>query len=718
MPFDGTLSGGVSFVTDGTTTVGGVTQLSFTGATLTNEGGGLVGISITGGGGSPGGVTGQIQFNNAGTFGGISTTGTGNAVLGTGPTISNPTLNGTISGTGVSSLFASPPAIGSTAAAAGTFTNLTANGTVSGTGITSLFASPPAIGSTAPAAGTFTNVAFGATGTISNGSTPVFSVYTASNLGSPIVIGANAGGMGAPWGPTSAWSTVGSENLLAGNNTGSWLTSIVGTQGFGITGLGQSVGSQESNGYQWTGIGNDCFRNTSGILQSVGVGQNANRNYMGYGCVAIGWQALLGNNQSIQLSGTVTNGDVISITFTSAQLTGSPITVTATATGVSTLQTLANAISTAINANATLASWFNAEVLSTTIPTVTIETSAIALGSAIPANMTYVITSSVSGSATEIVTIGVCSSSYTENIAIGYECMLGLQMTSAANNIGIGSTNLWALTTGIGNFVAGFTSANLMTTANDCVAIGRTTLQKNVSASGIIAIGNSAGQNTTQRATLVGQNSGQNLTSGVGNTGYGNSTLKGASNSTAAFCCAFGDSALLSVTTATDVCAFGYNAGASVTTGGGSILIGFQIGHTNLTTGGTNLWINAGSTPYDPTGNPSNTLWIGANNIGAITGTSLSTSGSVALAMPSGLLTLGTASTFGGALTLQGPTSGSFTLSTGATGIPKFSATAFTANGTTAVTLTALGPAGAGTTVAEWLTIVDSAGTTRYIPCF
>jgi hypothetical protein len=42
----------------------------------------------------------------------------------------------------------------------------------------------------------------------------------------------------------------------------------------------------------------------------------------------------------------------------------------------------------------------------------------------------------------------------------------------------------------------------------------------------------------------------------------------------------------------------------------------------------------------------------------------------------------------------------------------------FTANGTTAVTLTALGPAGAGTTVAEWLTIVDSAGTTRYIPCF
>ena len=57
MPFDGTLSGGVGFITDGTTTIAGATQLAFTGATVANGGGGLVNISVTGGGGG-GNVTG------------------------------------------------------------------------------------------------------------------------------------------------------------------------------------------------------------------------------------------------------------------------------------------------------------------------------------------------------------------------------------------------------------------------------------------------------------------------------------------------------------------------------------------------------------------------------------------------------------------------------------------------------------------------------------
>lgn len=61
-----------------------------------------------------------------------------------------------------------------------------------------------------------------------------------------------------------------------------------------------------------------------------------------------------------------------------------------------------------------------------------------------------------------------------------------------------------------------------------------------------------------------------------------------------------------------------------------------------------------------------------------------------------------------------------FTLqATGAAAPIKFvDAGSFTANSTTAVTLTALGPAGASTTVTKWLTIVDNGGTTRYIPCF
>lgn len=48
-------------------------------------------------------------------------------------------------------------------------------------------------------------------------------------------------------------------------------------------------------------------------------------------------------------------------------------------------------------------------------------------------------------------------------------------------------------------------------------------------------------------------------------------------------------------------------------------------------------------------------------------------------------------------------------------GVPRLDST--TANGTTATLLGSLGPAGANTTVQEWLTI-DINGTTRYLPCF
>jgi len=64
----------------------------------------------------------------------------------------------TVSGSGFSTYLASPPAIGGTAAAAGSFTTLSASSTVSGTGFSTYLASPPAIGGTAAAAGSFTTL--------------------------------------------------------------------------------------------------------------------------------------------------------------------------------------------------------------------------------------------------------------------------------------------------------------------------------------------------------------------------------------------------------------------------------------------------------------------------------------------------------------------------------------------------------------------------------
>jgi hypothetical protein len=53
------------------------------------------------------------------------------------------------------------------------------------------------------------------------------------------------------------------------------------------------------------------------------------------------------------------------------------------------------------------------------------------------------------------------------------------------------------------------------------------------------------------------------------------------------------------------------------------------------------------------------------------------------------------------------------------TGVVKFlGASMITANGAVATTMTSLGPAGSHTTVQEWLTIKNAAGTVRYIPCY
>jgi hypothetical protein len=92
-----------------------------------------------GGGGSPGGSTTQVQYNSSGSFAGSA----------------NMTFDGT---TLTAAGFSGPHngTVGATTASTGAFTTLSASSTVSGTGFSTYLASPPAIGATAPAAGTFT----------------------------------------------------------------------------------------------------------------------------------------------------------------------------------------------------------------------------------------------------------------------------------------------------------------------------------------------------------------------------------------------------------------------------------------------------------------------------------------------------------------------------------------------------------------------------------
>ena len=127
--------------------------------------------------------------------------------------------SGTISGAGVTALFASPPSIGSTLAGTGAFTTLSASGTVSGAGITALFASPPAIGGTAAAAGAFTTLS--ASGTVSGTG---FTNLVTSQLASPPPIGSSAPN-------TGAFTTLSASGTVSGTGFSNYLASYIASPG-------------------------------------------------------------------------------------------------------------------------------------------------------------------------------------------------------------------------------------------------------------------------------------------------------------------------------------------------------------------------------------------------------------------------------------------------------------------------------------------------------
>jgi hypothetical protein len=92
---------------------------------------------------------------STGAFTTVSATGviTSTQTTGTAPfTVASTTNVANLNASSLSgATFASPGAIGSTAASTGAFTTLSASSTVSGAGFTTYFASPPALGTTAPA---------------------------------------------------------------------------------------------------------------------------------------------------------------------------------------------------------------------------------------------------------------------------------------------------------------------------------------------------------------------------------------------------------------------------------------------------------------------------------------------------------------------------------------------------------------------------------------
>jgi hypothetical protein len=450
------------------------------------------------------------------------------------------------------------------------------------------------------------------------------------------------------------------------------------------TGNFNSAFGEHALGYETTGglnsfFGNDSGRNGIGMTANSGFGRASMYMYFGQQSVAVGVNALQGNAAAIYINGAITGGggDTVTLTVTSAAIAGGFTTAAYTSVPGDTLATFATNLTAALQANTA----FTGATGGMGAQTIGNPSNFILIS--YPGNSTIgtagslTITSASTGSAgvTAAITGGVASTA-TSNIGIGNDAMFGFAMTTASNNIAMGNNAMQAivsgsyniglgggclslLTSGTQNVFIGGNNGTALTTGSNSVGIGYNALNALATASNAVAVGAFAGAATTVSGTYIGVFAGQRLTSGVSNVALGFSAMQGAVGSTASSCVALGAGALNLVSSAAGDIAAGLNAGAAVTSGSYNTLVGYQVGHTTLTTGGNNIWITAGNTAYDP-GNNSNTLFIGANNVGAITGTALSTT--PLLTMPGGSLTLGVANTTGATLVLEGATSGAVTV--------------------------------------------------------
>lgn len=422
------------------------------------------------------------------------------------------------------------------------------------------------------------------------------------------------------------------------------------TTGSYNTCIGQHAAGRETTASVSVWVGNDSGRNSVGAGGSVFVGRDAGRNGGAVSAstlnVGLGGEAMYGNAGSFTIGGTATAGDVVSLTFTSAQLAGSPVTIAYTVVGGDTTLTIATGLRNAIAANANLSNTAAANVLTYTNGLLPTKANVVGLdfaGSSIT-GLQIVVTSNVTGAATETVAIGAGYIGK-QNVAVGAFSMIGPALGAATDNVAVGFSTLQQITSGNSNVAIGSNAGAANTSGTLNVFMGylagysATTAQENTLIGNIagfalttggynVFIGSGAGSTTTVSTYDVGIGAGalKLLTSGTGstavgfnalstvstngsNTAVGNnagSLLTGGQN-TAIGSFAFGLGAAGNNNTA-----LGYNAGLNVS-GGVNTIIGASVGSTTLTTGSGNILIGVASTADTPTAATSNYFAIQGN---------------------------------------------------------------------------------------------------------
>ena len=370
--------------------------------------------------------------------------------------------NGTAFGTFATQSYASPPAIGGTTPAAGSFTTLAASSTVSGIGFSTYLASPPAIGSVSPGTGKFTTI---------NGYTLTAGTATLNFGGNFTSAGAvtYSGGFG---GTFTLTGTTAVTFPTSGTLVNSGVTSLSSLATVGTIGTGTWQGTAVGAGYGGTGLTSGI---SGGILGFTGTTTIASSALLAANALIVGGGAgatpssLTGTGIPTLSSGTVTVN-----TYVPAANGGCGVNVNPTATTNTVCGNSPGAVTGARDTfygYATGGNAFSTGTDDTLIGSqaglyLTIGSFNTAVGStALYGNAGVALTGS-SNSAFGNGALANCQGACANNTGLGTNA--GTNITTGTSNVVIGAAGQTTITTGTNNILIG------TTTATDTVAAGTT----------------------------------------------------------------------------------------------------------------------------------------------------------------------------------------------------------------------------------------------------
>ena len=519
------------------------------------------------------------------------------------------TFNGTIlSSTGFAG--ALNGTVGATTASTGAFTTLSASSTVSGAGFSTYLASPPAIGGTAAAAGTFT--ALTGTSITNSGLTATRVVYSGTAgletdsanltfngtiLTSTGFAGPLNGTVGATTANTGAFTTLtttGTINLITvGRGAGAIATN---------TAVGTSALAANTTGANNTAVGNQALVvNTTGALNAAfgaGALQNATTadantalgigaqlfTTTGAGNTSVGRIALFYNTTG---ASNVAVGKEALLNNTTAS--------NSTAVGYQAMYSNTTA------SNNTAVGYQAAYTNTTGADNVAVGKGALYTNSTGSFNTAF---------GTSALTVNTVS----YNSAFGSSALAA--NTTGAENAIFGGIAGFVNTTGSGLTGMGYVALRFNTTGSNNTAIGDAALYSNTTASNNTAVGYQAGYTNTTGSgfTFVGNLAGYSHSTGTQNTFMGDRA--GFSTSTASNNTAFGNQALFNATGGLNT-AIGQFSGNGVTTGTNNTFVG-QTSGSAVTSGASNTIIGrytGSAAPISATGSNYIVLSDGDGNV-------------------------------------------------------------------------------------------------------